>query len=154
MPLFLAQHGRALPEEVDPERGLSEEGAAEVRRMAKVAGAARLGVLSIQHSGKKRARQTAELFAEELHPVNGVHARRGLNPGDDVAAVASTLTSAENLMLVGHLPFMARLVSLLVAGDAERPVIQIQNAGIVCLDRDVETRDWIIQWALVPRLSY
>jgi hypothetical protein len=37
---------------------------------------------------------------------------------------------------VGHLPFLARQVGLLVAGDLDRPVVQYGNAGLVCLARE------------------
>jgi phosphohistidine phosphatase len=55
-------------------------------------------------------------------------------------------------MLVGHLPFMERLAALLVAGSQEKPVIRFQNAGIVCLDRDASRVNWVVRWALVPKL--
>jgi phosphohistidine phosphatase len=56
-------------------------------------------------------------------------------------------------MLVGHLPFMARLCSWLVTGDPEMPVFQFQNAGIVCLKRTAETTNWIIAWTLMPAIG-
>jgi phosphohistidine phosphatase len=55
-------------------------------------------------------------------------------------------------MLVGHLPFMERLASLLVFGDPARLVVKFQNAGIVALDQDSAGR-WFVRWALMPRLG-
>lgn len=57
-----------------------------------------------------------------------------MNPNDDVTYLASQITGPENVMLVGHLPFMERLVSYLVTGTAEKVVVKFQNGGIVCLD--------------------
>ena len=64
---------------------------------------------SIVHSGKKRARQTAEIFGAALSPAGGVKQMDGLKPLDDVTAVARNLRSDRGLMMVGHLPFMERL---------------------------------------------
>jgi phosphohistidine phosphatase len=110
-------------------------------------------VSCILHSGKKRARQTAEILEAALTPPDGLLAKSGLNPLDDVTALAGLIDSKENLMLVGHLPFMARLCSWLVTGDPEMPVFQFQNAGIVCLKRPPETNNWIIAWTLMPAIG-
>ena len=72
MGLYLVQHGKSLPKEIDPEKGLSDEGIAEVRRIAQVAAGYCCQVAQIGHSGKKRARQTAEIFASHLKPPKGV----------------------------------------------------------------------------------
>jgi phosphohistidine phosphatase len=48
---------------------------------------------------------------------------------------------------------MERLAALLVTGSAEKPVIRFQNAGIVCLDRDESSVNWVLRWALVPQLG-
>jgi phosphohistidine phosphatase len=110
-------------------------------------------VACILHSGKKRARETAEILAEALAPAEGLHAKSGLNPLDDVTALAGLIDSKENLMLVGHLPSMARLCSWLVTGDPEASVFQFQNGGIVCLKPQPETAGWSIAWALMPEIG-
>ena len=60
MALYLVQHGKSLPKDQDAEQGLSQEGMADVERIAGVAQGYGVRVRTIQHSGKKRARQTAE----------------------------------------------------------------------------------------------
>lgn len=72
MALFLVQHGKSLPKDKDPEKGLSEEGIEEVKRIAEVAKEYKVSVLCIKQSGKKRARQTAEIFAKALNPAGGI----------------------------------------------------------------------------------
>ncbi len=150
MPILLVQHGRALPPDIDPERGLSDEGRAEVERIAGVAKGYNVRVAEILHSGKKRARQTAEIFAEWLGPGITVTAVSGMDPNDDVANIAYGLDAGHSQMLVGHLPFMEKLASFMVTGSANRPVFRFQNGGIVCLDMYPGTGAWVIKWALMP----
>ena len=153
MALFLVQHGKSLPKEIDPGKGLSEEGISDVNRIAKVAKGYGVHVSRIKHSGKTRARQTAEIFASALEPDGGVQETSGLNPLDDVAAFAGTIDSRDDLMLVGHLPFMEKLTSYLITGSIERTVFKFQNSGILCLDKDPDTQSWVIKWALMPNIG-
>ena len=153
MALYLVQHGKSLPKDVDPDQGLSEEGIAETKRIADVARGYRVKVSLIRQSGKKRARQTAEILAEALSPANGVAEVSGLKPMDDVAVCAATLDAAADIMLVGHLPFMERMASYLVTGTMEKPIFRFQNSGIVCLEIDPQSGSWIIAWTLMPNIG-
>ena len=153
MALFLVHHGKSLAKEEDPEQGLSGEGIADTERIAAVAKGYGVRPSSIAHSGKKRARQTAEIFAAALRPEKGVQERGGLNPLDDVRPLAGVLNSREDLMLVGHLPFMERLTSTLITGSDKRLVFKFQNGGIVCLDMDPDKPAWFIKWALMPKIQ-
>lgn len=150
MALFLVQHGKSLPKDKDPDQGLSREGMAETRAMAEAALENRIQVDRIIHSGKKRALQTAEIFMKALEPEYGISKGASLAPLDDVGVFASTLHDDENMMVVGHLPFMEKLVSFLVSSTTERSVIKFQNSGIVCLDKEAETGTWFIRWAIYP----
>lgn len=154
MALYLVQHGKSLPREQDPEQGLSGEGLAEVNRIAGVAAGYGVRPGAIRHSGRKRALQTARVFAEALLAPGGeAEAISGIGPVDDAAAVANTLKTDDNLMLVGHLPFMERLTGILVTGSAERLVFKFQNGGIVCLDKKPDDRFWFIKWTLMPKIG-
>lgn len=153
MALFLVQHGKSLPEEQDPERGLSSEGIADVERIATVARGYGVNVAIIKHSGKKRARQTAEIFAAALRPEKGVEEAAGLNPLDDVTAFAAAINNEDNVMLVGHLPFMERLTSYLIVGSPDKTLFKFQNGGIVCLDQDPRSSSWFIKWSLSPKIG-
>ena len=151
MELYLVQHGEAKSEAEDPERSLTDRGAETARRMA--AWAARVGVQvdQIRHSGKRRAEQTAALLAEQLRPVNGTIAVAGLAPTADVRPVAEGLPAEIGaIMLVGHLPFLSRLASLLLSGDPEAGVIRFQTAGITCLSNQEGT--WAVNWVVPPAL--
>lgn len=153
MALYLVQHGQSLPKEIDPERSLSVEGKSTVDRIAKVAADYKVHVSRIQHSGKARARQTAEIMASHLHPEGGLQESAGLNPNDDVETVAGAISHDENVMLVGHLPFMEKIVSHLVAGSPNKRVFKFQNGGIVCLDKDPGENSWYIKWTIMPQIG-
>jgi phosphohistidine phosphatase len=153
MPIYLVQHALSLPKEQDAEQGISEEGQADVDRIANVAQAHNINVKKIQHSGKKRARQTAELFENVLKPTEGVESSSGLNPLDDVTEFADSLQSSSNCMIVGHLPFLQRLTSWLIIGKIEHTVFKFQNGGLVCLDKSPEDKYWHIKWTLMPKVG-
>jgi phosphohistidine phosphatase len=153
MAIYLVQHGLSLAKEDDPEQGLSPTGITRVRLIADVAAHYGVRVEAIVHSGKKRAAQTAELFTTALEPAGGVSIRTGLMPMDDVTPLAGQLDPESNLMLVGHLPFMERLVSLLTIGSLDFRPFKFQNGGVVCLNRDGDNEKWYVKWALMPDIS-
>jgi phosphohistidine phosphatase len=151
MDLYLVQHGEAKPEADDPARPLTERGRKEVERVARAA--ARLGhrVARIRHSGKLRARQTAEILAAALRPPAGVEEMAGLAPNDDPERTARVLAEVEEpWLLVGHLPHLSRLASLLLAGDPDRPLIAFRMGALVGLGQ--EGGGWRLRFILTPEL--
>lgn len=92
MPIYLVQHGQAHPEADDPERSLTEEGKAVVNRIGQLASAFEVPVYQIFHSGKTRARQTAEIMANYLKPPLGVNEIKGMNPKDDITKLLPQMT--------------------------------------------------------------
>jgi phosphohistidine phosphatase len=153
MALYLIQHGKSLPKDQDPDQGLSEDGITETEHIARLSQNHGVNISQIRHSVKTRARQTAEIFARALKPQNDIQEISGIKPMDDVAAFAAKIDPDENVMLVGHLPFMERITSYLITGSIDQPVIKFQNSGIVCLDRDPETQWWVIKWTLMPNIA-
>ena len=153
MSLYLVQHGKSLPKEQDPLKGLSEEGAAEVERIAEVAAHYGISVSRIVHSGKQRALQTAEILAEKLSPANGVDSIDGIKPLDDAAAFGDALQITDDVMVVGHLPFLEKLVAYLVTGKTGPPVFRMQNGGIICMDFYPDSTHVVIRWALMPNVG-
>jgi phosphohistidine phosphatase len=132
---YLVRHGEAKREDVDPERHLTARGVEDVQRIATEA-AEPLGVrpARIVHSGKARARQTAELWADVVGAE--VAETDGLSPNDDPSEWATRLNTEEgDIMLVGHLPHLERLVCVLVTGDADRAVAGFPPGGLVCVER-------------------
>jgi phosphohistidine phosphatase len=153
MALYLVQHGRSLPKDIDPDQGLAEKGVAETQRIADVAANYGVKVSLIKHSVKTRAHKTAEIFASALNPAGGIVEVGGLKPLDDVIAFAASIDPDENTMLVGHLPFMERMASYLVTGSPDKPVFKFQNSGIVCLSKDPAIGSWVIIWTLMPKIG-
>ncbi|MFP3928317.1 MAG: phosphohistidine phosphatase SixA, partial [Desulfobacteraceae bacterium] len=144
MRLYLVQHGRPVPKEQDPDRPLSDEGRREVERVANFLSQAGIRVPRVEHSGKTRAAQTAELLVKRVNPGAAAEPRSGLGPLDDPASFASSVAEQEeDRMLVGHLPHLDRLASLLAAGDQEAGVADFKQGGVVCLVRG-DSGSWSI----------
>jgi phosphohistidine phosphatase len=150
--IYLVQHGEAKSEKEDPERGLTASGVEEVRKVAGYAKRMGLRVSGIFHSPKTRARETAKLFAEVLKPERGIDQSDNLLPMDDPALWALRLTGMnEDIMLVGHLPCLARVAGLLLCGDDARTLVRFRMGGIVCLER-LET-GWAVASMIVPEMA-
>lgn len=153
MLLYLIQHAEAKKEDEDPERGLTDKGFKDIAGTAVHAKKLGLKVKTIHHSGKKRAMQTAQVLADQLKPERGIAQTDGLAPMDDPEIWAKRLAGMnEDIMLVGHLPYMARLASLLLCGDKEKGIVDFKMAGIVCLKRFDDGR-WAMEWMEAPVMA-
>jgi phosphohistidine phosphatase len=123
MKLYLVQHGEACAKQVDPERPLTEQGNADVDRLAAFLKQAGIRVERVIHSGKLRAVQTAEYLAQAIAPGVVPESSGIINPNDDPRAFDWQSDSWDHdTLVVGHLPFMARLVSHLVVEDEDKPL--------------------------------
>lgn len=152
MKLYLAQHGLALSREEDPERPLSEAGRAQVECLARLLGKAGVRVQRVWHSGKPRARETAECLARRVMPRGRVEQLDGLAPNDPVVDfVVDADVWQEDTLVVGHLPFMARLAALLLVQDAGRELVRFTPGSVLCLERLDHDR-WQLEWLLRPEL--
>jgi len=147
--IFLVQHGKAYTEAEDPERRLTPDGVAETEKVARLLAAAGVKPREIIHSGKTRARQTAEIFARHLgSPLRQVE---GLNPNDDPTPWAQRLADMDNIMVVGHLPHLSRLTALLLTGNPAREVVKFRYSAVLALAKEQER--WIIAWYITPELA-
>jgi len=148
MPIYFVQHGLAVPEEVDPNRPLSADGRKEVESVATHLRKVGLSVKQVCHSGKTRAKETAQILSGQLGDGN-VHEVPGMNPNDPVVAFAAGL-KGDHTMYVGHLPHLGKLVSYLVSGNENAGVVKFVNGGVVCVERD--STGYHIEWYLMPSL--
>jgi phosphohistidine phosphatase len=117
--LVLVHHGPAVGPEIDPARPLSSVGRAATERLA--AAAAQRGVKPdvVWHSGKLRARQTAELFWKACNPFAPLSAARGLQPDDSPGRMRDQLAGeVRSVLIAGHLPSLSRLLATL-QGEAD-----------------------------------
>jgi phosphohistidine phosphatase len=152
MDFYLARHGEAVADAIDPSRPLTHAGRENVERVARLAVQKAVHVSVIFHSGILRSCQTAEIFAAHLAPRGGVLAMPGLRPEDDPSLAAAELAvSGSSVMLVGHLPHMNRLAALLARGDAERDEINFMPAMMACYRREGSL--WTLIWTLTPRVQ-
>ena len=152
MHAYLVQHGKAKPAEEDPNRGLSDEGRNEVTRIAEFLRELRITISLIQHSGKLRAEETAHILASSIRCTAGPCHGEGLNPSDDPAETATFLNVyTDDVLIVGHLPHLERLTSLLLTGNPDRRPVQFRNGGVVCLEKE-SNGTWSLVWAIVPDL--
>ena len=147
--LYLVQHGEARAADEDPERPLTDTGTQDVDRVARW-GVEHLGVrpARVVHSGKTRARQTAEVWAGllEADPEHG----DALAPNDDPSTwIERVDATVDDLMLVGHLPHLDRLSESLVTGSSDRSVIGFRPGGLVGLERT--EGGWTISIVLPPQ---
>ena len=150
MRLYLVQHGEAKSEKEDPSRPLTENGRDEVEKIARFLMKVGVSVKVIYHSGKLRAAQTAEILALHLKPLRGVEKAEALEPLADPRIWAEKIREIdEEIMLVGHLPHLKKLASLLLVGEESLEIVKFRYGGVLCLERSKEDV-WSIVWIVRP----
>jgi phosphohistidine phosphatase len=118
--------------EVDPRRPLSEAGRASVARLAAEAATRGARPATIWHSGKLRARQTAEAFWKACNPFADFSASKDLQPGDSPDWLRDRLIDeSRDLLVAGHFPHLPQLCALLTSGSHG----DFPQHGIVALER-------------------
>jgi len=153
MKVYLMQHGKPVTKEVDPDRPLSEQGRKDIEMMAKFLTRRRVDIQRIFHSGKTRARQSAETLMRGLELEIAPLEITGLSPMDPVKGTADMINNSEmNVMLVGHLPHLSKLSSLLVCGSETASIVNFQQGGLLCLEGS--GNEWSIAWMLIPEIIY
>ena len=147
---YFVQHGKALTKDIDKSRPLSDEGVSETRAMAKNLAYNQLHITRICHSGKERAAQTANIFADGLG-LTSTDALEDMSPNDDVKAfLISQLTpDSADTMYVGHLPHLDKLTSYLLCKNESANCVTFQNSAVVCIETD-ENDSSTIHWYKTP----
>ncbi len=149
MKLYLIQHGEAKSETEDPQRGLTERGREEIRKIG--AAVKRMGIqpFRIYHSGKLRAEQTADILGRTLHCLT--QADPGLGPKEAISPwVEKVNEHPTDLMIVGHLPFLEKLASGLITGSEDHRPLRFRYGVVYCLER-LENH-WGVCWGLTPEM--
>jgi len=149
MRLYLIQHGLSLPEEKDPEKSLSPEGKKQTQEAVEFLKGKNIKVDCIWHSTKLRSVQTAQIISKQIS-CSEIQERNDINPLDPVGGFPEKIQSFNNdLMIVGHLPFLQKLASLLLAGSENYQFISFKNSGVVCLEY---SEVWKIVLMVIPEL--
>lgn len=150
MKLYLMQHGEAVSKEVDPDRPLTEQGKSDVDLIARLFKSSGTSVEKILHSGKLRAAQTAERMKDQLSPTLEVSVVDNLSPNDDIRLMNWQIESeGKDTLVVGHLPFMAKLVSLLLTGNEDLTIPAYQPGSVACLEFS-NGSSWQLAWMIRP----
>ena len=148
MQLFLVHHGDAVGAHEDTRRPLSARGREEVERIAAAAAARGATPAVVWHSGKLRARQTAEAFWRACNALAEFSATRDLQPDDPPAWIRDRLYGeARDVMLVGHYPHLPKLLALLTTPGDDRAAAFPQH-GIVALETTDEGETWKEMWRI------
>jgi len=122
-----------------------------LREMAVWAAETGIHVAAILQSGKLRAQQTAEIFADQLPEAPVPQAVSGIAPNDDIKPIAKQLQSEQGpIMPIGHLPFLERLASLLVTGDADASVVTLDAGALLALAKN--ENGWYVDYLMQPKL--
>jgi phosphohistidine phosphatase len=145
--IYLVHHGDAVGPEIDPARPLSPRGRAETDLLAQKVAARGVKPDVIWHSGKARAKQTAEMFWRRCNPLSTFAVARGLQPADPPSWIADAVAGEEKtIMLVGHFPHLPRLLALLSTGNPDVRAADFPIHGIVALEE--LNGKWIESWRL------
>jgi phosphohistidine phosphatase len=147
--IYLVQHGIACTSDIDDKRPLTEEGREKVKSMAQYLKDHHIYVHKIIHSGKLRAQQTADIFQQALN-VNLITQGQGMNPNDDTFDFIKKFNQ-DVTMYVGHLPQLSHVVSALITGQINSPVINFKNASVASLQVDKDRAS--LNWFITPDLS-
>ena len=154
MRLVIVHHGAAVGPEVDPRRPLSPWGREAVDRLAAEAASRGVKPAVIWHSGKLRAKETAEAFWRACNPFADFAATRDLQPGDQPEWMRDRLRGeSRDILIAGHYPHLPRLVTLLLSAAPEgasahsEPAPFPQN-GVVALTTEDAGETWRELWRL------
>jgi len=147
--LLLAHHGDAVGPGVDPMRPLSSVGRAATERVATAAAARGAKPDVIWHSGKLRARQTAEFYWKACNPFAPMTAERGLLPDDPPNWMRDRLIGeTRSVLIVSHMPFLPRLLTLLAGHAIEAPPAHDVFPLNGCVALDVDGDAWRELWRI------
>jgi len=161
MNLYILRHGLAVEQGTagyanDADRPLTPKGERKLCLIAEAMEELELSFDLILSSPYKRAGQTAEIVADVLKVSKKVELTPTLEPGGSskelIEMVKSIKPAPEEVMLVGHEPYLSSLISLLVAGDTSVQV-EMKKGGLCKLSVDSlkHGRCARLEWLLTPR---
>ena len=152
MKIYLVRHGEYVLNDMQTAGALSENGIAQITKLAEFIHPLDLHVSNILHSNKTRAIQTAEILAKAFRSDEPPQVFSGLNPEDQVDPVIDDVRNwGSDVALVGHLPFMSRFLSRLIVDEETKEIVTFHTGTIVCVEGD-PISNWSIKWVLTPSL--
>ena len=136
MRIFLVHHADAVGPDVDSQRPLSSLGRQQAETLAAKLGAAGCVPAAIWHSGKLRARETAEIMLRVCSPFAEFKMVRGLRPDDPPEWMRDVLKAeTRDVMIVGHMPSLPAIAASLSPAVTQFPlhgalIVERSEAGI------------------------
>ena len=161
MNLFLMRHGIAVERgtagyDLDADRPLTPKGERRLERIADAMEAMDLSFDLILSSPYVRAQQTAEIISRALGLKKKLEFSGDLAPGEEARALLVSLNKRDprpdNVLLVGHEPYLSELISTLTCGDV-RMLIDFKKGGLCKLETETlrHGRCATLAWLLTPR---
>jgi phosphohistidine phosphatase len=144
--VFLVHHGAAVGPEVDPRRPLAPDGRTASERVAAAAAARGARPAVVWHSGKLRAKQTAEIFRSACNPFAEISATKDLQPDDSPRWIRDRLRGeSRDILIAGHYPHLPGLLAemLGVPDGASFP-----PHGIVAMSSSDAGETWKELWRI------
>ena len=136
MKLYLVRHGEAKTEREDISKPLSEKGRQDIRHLGRTLKNMNIRVPRIFHSGKLRAEETAKLLVDSMEGPVEFKKVDGLAPNDDISPTLAWVNAEEeDLMIVGHLPFLASLLRALAKTSDPEELPAFDSGNLVGLER-------------------
>jgi len=130
MNLYILRHGIAVEHgaagyENDDERPLTSKGERKVWMIADAMKTLKISFDVILSSPLVRARETAEIVARALKAKKRLELTDTLAPQESAKGLIEYLNdqrAVDEILLVGHEPFLSRLISLLICGNSKASV--------------------------------
>ncbi|HEX7137559.1 MAG TPA: hypothetical protein VF219_06925 [Vicinamibacterales bacterium] len=145
--VVLVHHGEAVGPDVDPRRPLSAAGRNSVARLAAAAAARGVKPEVVWHSGKLRAKQTAEEFWRHCNALAEFSATRDLQPDDPPQWIRDRLRGeTRDVLIAGHFHHLPRLHALMLNTDEESASFPLH--GVVAMETRDEGERWSELWRL------
>lgn len=142
MLVYLLHHADAVGPGVDPQRPLSTRGHEHADRLAGLLKERQIAPAAIWHSGKLRARQTGEAVLRRCAPFATFTMVRGLSPEDPPEIMVAALQrETRDVMLVGHMPHLSRLLATLTRQPMEEGFPQHGCVAVEATDDGVTWRE-------------
>lgn len=161
MNLYILRHGLAAERDAagsgkDSDRPLTSKGERKMWEIAEALEALKLSFDLILSSPYTRARQTAQIVAEAFNARRELEFSDTLTPNGSakklIELIAAIRPPPEDVLLVGHEPYLSELVSLLVTGDTGASVV-LRKGGLckLAVESLKPGRCAALEWLLTPK---
>jgi phosphohistidine phosphatase len=154
MKLYFMRHGLAGERSEwkgnDAARPLTDEGIEKMKLIAATLSQMSLGLDAIIASPFVRARQTAEIVAQQLEIklIEDARLAPGFN-GEQLDAILRDHPGMNTIMLVGHEPDLSETIGALIGGGR----VVCKKGGLALVDLpNAQSREGILEWIVPPKM--